>query len=61
MEFVIVVRPKKPMESVLDLRPCALFQSYFGLVVLSMSMNGVGFGFIYSTAIGKLKLYFEGM
>ena len=30
-----------------------MFQSYFGLVVLTMAMNGVGFGFVYSTAIGK--------
>ncbi len=34
-----------------------MFQSYFGLVILSMCMNGVGFGFVYATAVGKFNKY----
>ncbi len=32
-----------------------MFQYNFGLVILTMCMNGVGFGFVYATAIGELK------
>jgi len=34
-----------------------MFQYNFGLVILTMCMNGVGFGFVYATAIGEFKKY----